>query len=107
MAGVTRAYLFNTALPLSSVPLFANGVVPSFDNSDFEVHCSFTTSGKLSVTRTYSGVTVESVLNGDVALVAGATYTFDISTSAAVQYNLKYSAGTGTIQFVKINEIAV
>jgi hypothetical protein len=105
MAGTTRAYLFNAALPGASVNLFDTDVRSTIDGTDFELHCAFSSSGKLSILRTYGGATVESVLNGDVALVATAVYTFDISTSASVSYNFRYSNASGTTQFFKVNEL--
>ena len=105
MAGTTRASLFNTALPGASVNLFDPDIRSTIDGTDFELHCAFSSSGKLSVLRTFAGVTVESVLTGDVALIAGVVYTFDISTSASVSYNFRYSNASGTVQFFKVNEL--
>jgi hypothetical protein len=103
---VKKARIFNAALPAANTNFLGSDIVPVFDPSILRIYFCPSITGVFAVKRTNKGVTVTELLNGGVALTAGAGYIFDVPWVAGDSINIQLSTpplggsnladGTGT-----------
>jgi hypothetical protein len=102
---VTKARVFNTALPAVDSDLIGADISPINSPSFIRIYCAFSVSGVLSIARTVGAVTIDEQMNGGVALVANAAYMFTIPWRTGDYINVEYSVTGGTTLILDVVEV--
>ncbi len=105
-APISKANIFNTALPAAEAPLLGVGadIIPMFDPGYLDIYVTMSIAGIFRVARTVAAATVVENLNSGIALVAGAKYAFSIEWRAGESINFRYSTTAGTINKLQVDE---
>ena len=102
---IAKAALFNAALPAAEADWLASAITPTNSPSYLRVYVCVSVAGILRIARTIDGVTLVEDLNSGNALVANASYLFDVPWRTGDSVNVRYSVTTGTINRLLIDEI--
>lgn len=102
---ITKARVFNLALPTADSDILGSDIVPTNTPSYIRIYFVASITGVLSVMRTVSAVTIAEQLNSGVALAANAAYMFTVPWRTGDSINIQYSTTGGTILTVDILEI--
>ena len=92
---VSKANIFNTALPVAEASLIPTDIAPIYDPGYLLVYFWSSVSGILRFARTTAGVTVAEDMNGEVAIPAANGMPFVIPWRAGDSGNFRYSVTTG------------
>ena len=89
---ILKDRIFNTVI-LANTDFFVADLVPTNTPTTFRIYVALDTAGILSVQRTSLGVPVAENLNSGTALVADASYMFNILVHVADTINLQTTVG--------------
>ena len=102
---ITKARVFNTALPAADTDLLGSDIEPTNSPSYIRIYAVFTVSGILSIMRTVGGDTITEQLNSGIALAAGAAYMFTVPWRTGDSINIQYSETGGNTLTLDIIEV--
>jgi hypothetical protein len=88
---------FNEAVTLNT-DIFGAFITPTTTPAVLRIYVCFLLGGTLKVQRKIGGTTVTELLNAGAALVANASYSFDIIVDATESINLQYSVSTTALK---------
>lgn len=102
---ITKARVFNTALPAANTDLLGSDITPTTSPSYIRIYFASSTAGILSVMRTVGGNTVAELLNSGVALITDAAYMFTVPWRTDDSINIQYSETGGDTLTLDIIEV--
>ena len=102
---VTKANVFNTALPTAEANILTTGLTPTNAVSYFQISVSMATAGVFRATITRSAVTVTVDFWQGANLQANALYTFPLAVRTGDTINFKYSATGANINILRVEEV--
>jgi len=102
---ITKARIFNTALPAANTDLLGSDITPTNSPSYIRIYAVFAVAGILNVMRDVGGTTVTEQLNSGVALTANAAYMFTVPWRTGDSINIQYSETGGNTLTLDIIEV--
>ena len=102
---LSKAAIFNTALPGIGVDWLGADITPTNTPSFLRIYLTVAVAGTLGVARTVGGVTVVEELNHGDDLVANSAYAFDVEWRSTDSLNFRYSATAANILVFRADEI--
>lgn len=102
---LSKAYVFNTALPTAEHALLPTSITPTNTPSYIRIYVCISVEGLLRVARTRNNTTVTENLNSGVALVPGAACSFSVPWATGDSINFRYSHTSGTIYTFIVDEM--
>ena len=102
---IAKAAIFNAVLPAAEANWLSTDIIPTNSPSYLRIYACVTVAGVLRVARTVGGVTITEDLNSGGSLVANAAHMFTVPWRVGDGINTRYSATTGTIKRLLIDEI--
>lgn len=100
-----KAVIHNQTLPTANTNWLESDLVPTNAPCLFRIMVSVTNPGRFSVVITRGGNTQVSAFNNNASITSDAVNIFDIIVHSGDTINFRYSTGTGTIQFLRVQEI--
>lgn len=104
-AAITKANVFNTALPTAETDILGTGLTPTNDVSYFQISVSMAVAGVFRATITREAVTVTVDFWQGANLQANALYTFPLAVRTGDTINFKFSATGANINVLRVEEV--
>ena len=99
-----RGEVFNTSVTANQ-DILSSDIDTAREPSRLWIHCSFSASGVLSLTRTKGATTVTEKFERGQYLEANSAYEFPIMTDTGETYNLQYSVNATALKILVIEEV--
>ncbi len=102
---IEKVVIHNQVLPSANTNWLGSDIIPTNTPCLFRIMVSVSQPGKLSAAVTRGSNTQVSTFNNNSSMTGGTINIFDILVHSGDTINFRYSASTGTIQFLRVQEI--